>query len=106
MTRAAPKEEAPAFQFYVKEWRSSRAVMRMTFAQRGMYLEMLLEQWESHTLPDSPEECADLIGGEVEDWRSAWSTLRKKFVSDEPGRIHNLRLEKVRTERRKFEKWA
>lgn len=100
------KEQAPAFQFYVKEWRSSRAVMRMTFAERGMYLEMLFEQWESYTLPDSPDECSELIGGTLDEWRAAWPTLRRKFVSDVPGRIYNARLEKVRHERRAYEKWA
>lgn len=95
-------EQAPAFQFYVKEWRSSRAVMRMSFAERGMYLEMLLEQWEKFTLPDSPDECADLIGGTIEEWRLAWTTLRRKFVIDDSGRLYNIRLENVRRERSRF----
>jgi len=111
-------ETAPAFQFYVKEWRSSRPVMRMTFAQRGMYLEMLIEQWENLSLPDSPTECAVLIGGSVEEWVSAWPVLRARFVDrrragrpiitdhDAIGRIHNLRLERVRKELRAFRKVA
>lgn len=68
----------------------------MTFAQRGMYLEMLLEQWENLTLPDSPAECADLIGGTVHEWSRHWPVLRARFVSDEPGRIYNVRLERER----------
>lgn len=96
------KEQAPAFQFYVKEWRSSRAVQRMSFAERGMYFEMLCEQWESFTLPDSPELCAELIGGTSEEWVRAWPALRRKFASDEPGRIYNVRLERARKERRQF----
>src|SRR5688572_20591170 len=104
MTRSVrvEKESAPAFQFYVKEWRSSRAVLRMTFAQRGMYLEMLLEQWESFTLPDDPDACAELIGGTPDEWQAAWPVLRRKFVSDTPGRIYNMRLELVRLDRRHF----
>lgn len=91
-------EQAPAFQWYVKEWRSSRAVMRMSFAQRGMYLEMLNEQWENLTVPDDPAACADLLGGTVAEWTKAWPVLRRKFVDaeDEPGRILNIRLEKER----------
>ena len=81
-------------------------MQRMTFAERGMYLEMLLEQWESFTLPDSPEECAELIGGTAEEWRGAWAALRRKFVSDTPGLIYNLRLERARKERRRFTKMA
>lgn len=100
-------ETAPAFQFYVKEWRSSRPVMRMTFAQRGMYLEMLLEQWENLSLPDSPDECAELIGGTVEEWRANWDVLRRKFLTDEStGRIKNTRLEKCRKDRRRYDAWS
>jgi hypothetical protein len=39
-------EPSPAFLFYVKDWRSSRRVQGMPFAARGMYLEMLIEQWK------------------------------------------------------------
>jgi hypothetical protein len=107
-------EQSPAFSFYVKEWRSSRAVQRMTFAQRGMYLEMLLEQWENLSLPDCPLECAHLIGGTDQEWVENWPVLRRKFVDrrakgrpmqGEPvavGRIWNLRLEAVRRDRRSF----
>lgn len=96
------RETAPAFQFYVKEWRSSRKVARMAFAVRGMYLEMLLEQWENLTLPDDPGECADLIGGTVEEWTAAWPELRRNFVEAGPGRIKNARLERARAEMRKY----
>ena len=39
-------EDAPAYQWYVKDWRSSASTMRMSFAQRGVYREMLDQQWE------------------------------------------------------------
>lgn len=103
------KELAPGFVFYVKEWRSSRPVSRMTFAERGMYVEMLLEQWENLTLPDCPAACAEIIGGTVEEWTAAWPVLRRNFVEvkatqkdhigtpipapDPSRRIKNLRLE-------------
>lgn len=108
-------ETSPAFQFYVKDWRSSRAIMRMTFAQRGMYLEMLLEQWESGSLPDCPDAVAHLLGGTVEEWSAAWPTLRRKFTDrrsktrtgdatttdhDAQRRIVNLKLEAVRKDKR------
>lgn len=94
-------ETSPAFQFYVKEWRSSRAIMRMTFAQRGMYLEMLLEQWENLSLPDSAEVCADIIGGKPSEWIRNWAALRRNFVDGSaPGRIVNARLERERAKQR------
>lgn len=93
-------EQSPAFQFYVKEWRSSRAILRMTFAQRGMYLEMLLEQWESETLPDDPAAVAQIIGGTTAEWTRAWPILRRKFVLIAPNHLQNMRLEKERAKQR------
>ncbi len=98
-------ETSPAFQFYVKEWRSSRAIMRMSFAQQGMYLNMLLEQWENLNVPDDPAACAELIGGSVTEWTKAWPVLRRKFVpAEESGRVLNLRLETERAKQRSHSK--
>lgn len=102
-----PIEPSPAFQFYVKEWRSSRAIMRMTFAQRGMYLEMLLEQWENLSLPDSPEAVAEIVGGPVGEWKRNWPTIRRSFLKDDAtGRISNTRLEKERAKQKSRSKRA
>lgn len=113
------QEVSPAFQFYVKEWRSSRAIQRMTFAQRGMYLEMLLEQWENFSLPDNPAAVAELIGGTVDEWTASWPVLRRKFVErharprpdqspDDPElrRIANVKLEAVRRAMRRYRSTA
>lgn len=104
-------ETSPAFQFYVKEWRSSRAVQRMSFAERGMYFEMLCEQWEALSLPDDAGEVATLIAttdAQTAEIQAAWPVLRRKFaaVEDQPGRIANLRLERVRREKRAFVRLA
>lgn len=100
-------DSGPAFQFYVKEWRSSRAVQRMSMSARGVYLEMLLEQWEKETLPDNAEEVAEIIAttdAQMAEVVGAWSAVRRKFVTIEaqPGRIQNVRLEKVREARLRF----
>lgn len=111
------QESSPAFQFYVKEWRSSRAVLRMTFAQRGMYLEMLLEQWENYSVPDDPAAVAALIGGTVEEWTDAWPVLRRKFCDrrakprdrdtmptshDAARKIINVKLEEIRAKLKRY----
>lgn len=95
------QEASPAFQFYVKEWRSSRSIMRMSMAERGMYLEMLLEQWENLALPDSPDECFQIIGGRLAEWRKAWPVLRRRFVVNDQGTgIFNIRLDFERSKQR------
>lgn len=112
-------DKALAFLFDILAWRGSRAVQRMTFGQRGMYLEMLIQQWDKGTLPDDPAACADLIGGTVEEWTAAWPVLRRKFVDrrtkpregvetpiptdhDAGRRIVNLRLEQTRRDRKAY----
>jgi uncharacterized protein YdaU (DUF1376 family) len=97
---------SPAFQFYVNEWKGSRPVQRMSYAERGIYLEMLLEEWERFDLPDSAEAVADLIATTDEqraEVLAAWPKVRARFVgSRRDGRIVNLRLERVRAEQRAF----
>lgn len=98
-------EEAPAYQWFVKDWRSSRAGQRMTFAERGVYREMLDEQWERRTLPDDPDAVAELIAtteAQRADVLAAWPVVRRKFVTVEGGQIQNARLERCRREFRAF----
>lgn len=97
---------SPAFQFYVKEWRSSRSIARMSFAVRGMYLEMLLEQWDAGFVPDSADTCAELLGGRPSAWRSNWNVLRKKFELSGTGKLQNTRLENERVKQRAWRKRA
>lgn len=55
----------PAFQFYAKDWLSSKPVRRMTPEQRGYYIQLIAEAWdldEPGTLPDDPEQLWFLAG--------------------------------------------
>lgn len=104
-------EQSPAYQWYVKDWRSSRATQRMSFTERGVYREMLDQQWEDMTLPDDAQAVADLIAmteAQVAEVFAAWPVVRRKFatVEGEPGRIVNLRLERIRTALKRFVKGA
>lgn len=126
MSSSAPHRNTsarpPAYQWYVNDARSDRAFQRMSYAQKGMYREMLDEQWDNQGvgLPDCPRACAELLGGTEEEWLENWPVLRRKFVdrrsrprngapdyhdpSDhDPARhIINLRLEKQRKSQRDF----
>jgi hypothetical protein len=85
----------------------------MNYAQRGMYIEMLIEQWDKGSLPDCPHTCAEILGGTDEEWVANWPVLRRKFMDrrnkvradheldvptdyDPHRRIVNLRLEQYR----------
>src|SRR5262249_55833203 len=109
MVRRSPKpvrhrDPGEFFFFYFERWRGSRQVQRMTFAERGVFLEMLIEQWIRGDLPDDPRTVADAIAtstahvGEVE---AAWPAVRRQFdlVDTDSTRIHNRVLARVWKER-------
>jgi hypothetical protein len=107
---AVATNKSPAFLFYVNDWRSSRRVQAMSFAERGMYLELLCEQWDKGSVPGSADECTALFGGAtVAEWRRAWQKLRPCFAAKSAdglalprGRLVNPKLEAVRIERDRF----
>ena len=99
------REQSPAFLFYVNDWRGSLKVRAMSFATRGMFVELLLEQWRHGAVPASAADCARLIGGTTTEWTRAWPTLRVCFVPRKrDGLLVNPKLERVRQERRKYQK--
>lgn len=113
-------ERSVTYLFDVLAWRASRPVQRMTWAQRGMYREMLDEQRDKGSLPDDPRACAELLGGTPEEWLEHWPVLRRNFVDrrhkprhgevqihdpadhDPKRRIVNIRMARTLRERRAY----
>ncbi|HEX8030313.1 MAG TPA: hypothetical protein VF491_17685 [Vicinamibacterales bacterium] len=98
-------QDLPKFLFDLPGWRGSRSTQRMSMSERGVYLEMLLEQWEKRNLPDSAEAVADLIASteaQVAEVLAAWPVVRRKFVTSrgDGTRIYNAKLERTRREQR------
>lgn len=94
-------EPSAGFFFNVEKWRGSRAVQRMSFSERGVYLEMMLEQWGARNLPDDVGDVADAIAGSAEqiaEVLNAWPVVRRNFVTSpsNPKRIYNAALERTR----------
>lgn len=90
----------PYYRWYVRDYRASRAVQQMDYIQRGIYRDLLDEQWEAGGLPTRVRELADIARCPVDVMRSAWDVLRKQFVLVN-GRYVNERLEAERTEKDK-----
>lgn len=88
-------DQSPAFQFYFKDWRSSRRVQAMSFKERGMYLELLIEQWDKGPLPLAPDTIAMSIGAKMTEFRKCWPALQTCFERTADGWI-NRRLEAER----------
>lgn len=94
-------EKSSGFYFDVEKWCGSKAVQRMSFSERGVYKEMLIEQWKSRSLPDDPQAVADLIAltpSQTAEVLAAWPVVRRKFLTSRGDRkwIYNTALERVR----------
>lgn len=101
----ARKEPSSGFFFDVAKWRGSRTVQRMSFSERGVYFEMMCEQWEKRSLPDSAQEVAEIIAvttEQAEEVGRAWKSVRRNFehVKGANGGVHghiaNATLEATR----------
>lgn len=96
-------EKSPAFQFYIRDWRSSRKVQVMSFKERGMYLEMLIEQWDKGAAPSSAAACALSLGGSEAEWTRSWGALSACFSPRKrDGGLINAKLEAIRRDKRKY----
>lgn len=96
----------PAFQFYAKDWLTSKAVIAMTPTQRGYYIMLLAHAWDSDN-PGELENNPNLL------WRLAGAGSKKEFDKVSPlvlaqfdvgvnGNLINSKLKKINLERRKF----
>jgi uncharacterized protein YdaU (DUF1376 family) len=62
----------PAFQFYAKDWLASRQVKMMSPEQRGYYIQLLAEAWDSKEPGTLPVDVEDL-------WFLAGASSRAEF---------------------------
>lgn len=96
-----PNEPMPYYRWYWRDWRGSRSVQKMTALERGIYRELLDEQWRSGALRNDPEWLAEAAMCTPDELASAWQTLSKCFppVDGSDGQLlANTRLESERTE--------
>lgn len=87
--------KSPAFQFYPKDWLSSRRVRMMTDQQRGWYIQLLCEAWESEiqaTLPDDPKQLWILAGASDEQVFNTCSSPVLNMFERRDGMLINHRL--------------
>ena len=67
-----PQNQTPAFQWYPRDWLTSRAVMKMTPTQRSYYFDLLCHAWLSDRPGFIPND-RDLL------WRLARAKSRETF---------------------------
>lgn len=76
--------KSPAFQFYSSDWLSSRSVRLMDAEQRGWYIQLLAEAWESQpqaTLPSDDALLRVLAGVNTSSTsvEQRWTLVKKQF---------------------------
>ena len=76
--------KSPAFQFYPSDWLGSRAVRLMDAEQRGWYIQLLAESWESDTqgtLPTDDHLLRVLAGANTcsTDVEERWAFVKAQF---------------------------
>lgn len=86
----------PHYKWYWEKFRLSRSVRRMDYIQRGLYRDLLDEQWENGSISGDIEDMADICGCPVDVMASAWKVLGKCFTFSD-GCYRNEFLEEQRT---------
>src|SRR5260221_4965277 len=96
------KETAPAYQWYVKDWRSSSHVLRMTWEQQGIYRFLLDQQWLDGSIPRDHGELARMVNLSLRRFEIVWPRILECFTATEGGRLINERLAQVRALRNEY----
>ena len=90
----------PAWQFYGRDF--FVATRTLGAFGRGIYIDLLILEWENGPIDDDPEAVAKLCGEDLALVTHIWPLLRAKFTDEgaPPGKMINRRLEEVRQKQR------
>lgn len=80
----------------VQSWCDSPNRIGMGFAERGLYLEMLMYQWKEGSIPADAAHIAIACGGQVDEVRSLLTAVLPNFKKVSGNRLVNTRLEEIR----------
>lgn len=94
-SKANAPRKTPWLPLWASDWNGSPAVRRMGLAARGLYLTMLLHQWEYGSVPDDPAEVARLACLREDEVRANWAEVLACFVTRN-GALVNAKLCKLK----------
>lgn len=90
---------APWFKFYAADWLLSPSVRTMTAEQRGIYVQLLAEQWYSgNGLPSDDGVLCRLAACTPEEWGRSKDSVLTHFPIDECGRRLNKKLQALQAD--------
>ena len=92
---------APWFKFFPSDWLLSRTVRLMTAEQRGVYIQLLCEQWYGgNGLPSDENALIQLAGCTTDEWARTSESILEQFPTDRNGRRYNKKLRAIQNEAR------
>ena len=97
--------KAPAFPFYAKDWLSDAKVKRLSWAAKGVYIDLLAIMWGEgrDSVPDDAEYISGLLNMSVDEWSAFRSELQSDYgsvFSERGGFLVSKRLKTERTKQR------
>jgi uncharacterized protein YdaU (DUF1376 family) len=97
-----PEKHEPLsyYKWFVRDYRANRKVQRMSYVARGLYRDLLDEQWLDGSLPEDLTALADICGCSVKVMEKYWPEIAPCFDLVD-GRLINPKLETMRTEQDK-----
>jgi uncharacterized protein YdaU (DUF1376 family) len=84
----------PMLPWFPRDFLASTLGWRMI--ERELYRALLDAQWDMGSLPADPAELTEVARARPAEFKSAWPRVRRKFLTDESGRLYNKRLEEHR----------
>lgn len=89
--------KSPAYFWYPKDAWSDEVFCLMNYEEQGVYRALLDRQWIEGSIPAEPAEIARLLKIELTRFEALWAIIHRRFAPSEvPGRLVNLKLERVR----------
>jgi uncharacterized protein YdaU (DUF1376 family) len=86
----------PAYQWNVQDARSDEVFLLMTYEQRGIYRELLDQQWLEGSIPADPSSLAKILRISPAKFQKVWPLISSKFRPRSDSRLVNDRLEVYR----------
>lgn len=91
-------EALPYYKWFWQKWRASREVQRMGYVARGLYRELLDEQWDKGGIPDDVNRLAAICDCPIDVMQAEWPKVAPSFPIRKKGLLVNGVLESMRTQ--------
>lgn len=93
-----PMNKLMWYPWYWERWQANYGVTRLSYAERGLYRELLDASWKRGGLPQDDALLADLSRGRLADFRKHWKAVKRFWHVRDDGLLWNKELEEVRAE--------